>query len=106
MNLGDYVLQKCPEPAKMTQVGCQHVLGSLPLVCGMFAELFVLSFCSFHLEVIDELVTSRAPPIPGRIPTTLIPTENESSFWLALDRFDYSKDSKNGCQGLETKQIV
>lgn len=95
-----------PSRPKWPRWDATHVLGSLALVCGMFAELFVLSFCSFHLEVIDELVTSRAPPIPGRIPTTLIPTENESSFWLALDRFDYSKDSKNGCQGLETKKIV
>ena len=67
-------------------------------VCGVVYFIPVLYIS--YLEVINDLVISRASPSPSRIPTTLIPTETESTFWLALDRFDYSADSKNGCQGL------
>ena len=75
----------------------------------MIAELFLffLSVLSIsYLKVIYELVNSRFHVPSSRTVTTLIPTETESNFWLGLDCFDYSPDSKNGCQGLETTYFL
>ena len=46
-------------------------------------------------------MTGRFLAPSSKAQTTLIPVEDDSTFWMSLKLFDYTANAKNGCQGLK-----